>query len=66
MNVFVIEEAEQELKKKGWSVGDFSVHSLEGPVLVVHCGRSDESLRAEGKTQQEAWINAVNAAENDR
>ena len=51
------------LHKAGWSVGDTAFVGKEGISWLVYGTRGELSLRAEGKSQTEAWKNACRQAE---
>ena len=43
------------LHKAGWSVGDTAFVGKEGMYWLVYGTKGDHSIRAEGKSQVEAW-----------
>ena len=51
------------LHKAGWSIGDTAFVGKEGISWLVYGTRGDHSIRAEGKSQVEAWKDACRQAE---
>jgi hypothetical protein len=51
------------LHKAGWSVGDTAFVGKEGTSWLVFGTKGDHSIRAEGKSQVEAWKQACRQAE---
>ncbi len=51
------------LHKAGWSIGDTAFAGKKGMSWLVFGTKGDHSIRAEGKSQVEAWKNACHQAE---
>ena len=51
------------LHRAGWSVGDTAFVGKEGISWLVYGTKGDHSIRAEGKSQVEAWKQACRQAE---
>jgi hypothetical protein len=51
------------LYKASWSIGDTAFVGKEGMSWLVFGTKGDHSIRAEGKSQVEAWKNACRQAE---
>ena len=49
--------------RAGWSIGDTALVGKEGISWLVYGTRGDQSIRAEGKSQVEAWKLACRQAE---
>jgi len=65
LKLIPIDDARRILKKRGWNIGDRALKF--GAKWVVFCHREGDALRAQGRTQTEAWCNAVSlviASEN--
>jgi hypothetical protein len=53
----------QILHRPGWSIGDTAVASSEGICWLVYGTSGDHSIQSNGKTQEEAWKQACQPAE---
>jgi len=51
------------LHRAGWSIGVTAFVGKEGMSWLVFGTNGDHSIRAEGKSQEEAWRNACRQAE---
>ena len=51
------------LHKAGWLIGDTAFAGKEGISWLVYGMKGDHSIRAEGKSQTEAWTQACRQAE---
>ena len=51
------------LHRAGWSIGDTAFVGKEGISWLVFGTKGDHSIRAEGKSQEEAWKDACRQAE---
>ena len=51
------------LHRAGWSIGDTAFAGKEGISWLVFGTKGDHSIRANGKTQEEAWKQACRQAE---
>ena len=49
--------------RAGWSIGDTAFAGKEGISWLVCGTKGDHSIRAEGKSQEEAWKQACRQAE---
>ncbi len=54
------------LHRAGWSVGDTAFAGKEGMSWLVYGTNGEHSIRAEGKSQEEAWKQACRQAEEMR
>jgi hypothetical protein len=50
------------LHRSGWSVGEFSVTTENGPVWMVSGTNGENVIEARGGTQSESWLRAVEQA----
>jgi hypothetical protein len=53
----------ERLRLAGWAVSDAFVKTAEGPAWIVTGSDGANSVRAIGKTQTEAWLQALEQAE---
>ena len=58
-----ITEAIERLHRSGWSIGSVAFHNGAGGLLWLVTGSNGENLiRAEGVTEPEAWLDAIEQA----
>jgi hypothetical protein len=56
------DESFARLQRAGWSVGDVRLLTAEGAVWWVTGSNGENAIRAEGRTQAEAWARACEQA----
>jgi hypothetical protein len=56
------DESFARLHRAGWSVGEVRALTAAGPVWLVSASNGENALRAQGRTQAEAWQRACEQA----